>query len=145
MKKEMFLNEKEKGWTLIELMIVIIVVAIILVVVVSTYGNAINRSREAATKDSLGALRSALTAFYADREGVWPENIHDPRYDPPFCGRYIDAVPVVQLKRGLPETNAVRYDDVVDSRGGWLYNSDSGRVVINHSATDTKGIYYSSY
>jgi prepilin-type N-terminal cleavage/methylation domain-containing protein len=61
-----------RGFTLIELMIVSAVLAILAMIALPKFGNLVDRSREAAMKGILGSLRSALTIYSADNEGLLP-------------------------------------------------------------------------
>ncbi len=63
------------GFTLVELMIVIAIIGILAGIAVPRYMNFLKRSKEGATKGSLGALRSALNIYYADTEFYFPEII----------------------------------------------------------------------
>ena len=60
------------GFTLIELMIVVAIIGILAVVAVPKFADLINKSKEGATKGSLGSVRAALTVYYGDQEGQYP-------------------------------------------------------------------------
>lgn len=142
----MCLHRKEKGWTIIELMVVVILIGILVLVVVASFGNIRSRSHESSTKGSLGALRSAISTYYADNDGQWPNDL-EVKNSTSFNGRYIDEIPLAKLKIGLGESDRVIPDDEVNlgDLGGWLYNSDTGHITINHWRDDTKGTCYSTY
>lgn len=135
----------KRGWTLIELMVVIIVIGVIMLIVLPRFGEIRDRSREGTTKGSLGALRSAINNYYADKEGIWPSILSDPSFE----GVYIDEIPRARLRggiRGNNDTNSVTYGTTPQPPyGGWLYDSNTGRLRINHIEVDTRGIPYSSY
>lgn len=69
------LHKREKGFTLIELMIVVAIIGILAAIAIPRFGNLIKRSKEGATKGNLGALRSALAMYYGQFEGVYPVTI----------------------------------------------------------------------
>lgn len=63
----------DDGFTLIELMLVVAIVALLAAIAIPKFSNLIDKSREAAMKGNLGVLRSALTIYYADNEGLYPK------------------------------------------------------------------------
>jgi prepilin-type N-terminal cleavage/methylation domain-containing protein len=75
------------GYTLIELMIVIAILAILSAVVIPEFGYLIEKTEEGSTKANLGSLRSALSIYYSDMEGVYPSDIND------LVPNYIQQIP----------------------------------------------------
>lgn len=61
----------ERGWTLIELVVVISLVAVLSTIALAGYRNAITRSKEAVLKEDLFRMRDAIDQYYADR-GEYP-------------------------------------------------------------------------
>src|SRR5436309_187889 len=57
---------------MVELMIVIAIIGILAAIAVPQFGKLIAKSNEGTTKGNLGALRSALSIYYADTEGQYP-------------------------------------------------------------------------
>jgi prepilin-type N-terminal cleavage/methylation domain-containing protein len=89
---------KARGFTLIELMLVVAIVGLLVAIALPKFSNLIDKSREAAAKGNIGALRSALSIYYADNEGIYP------LYGIPFSltwgmleldGKYIDLTKVI--------------------------------------------------
>src|SRR6266480_3591085 len=66
-----------KGFTLIELMIVVAIIGILAAVAIPKFADLVTKSKEAAVKGNLGAVRSALSIYYGDMEGVYPSNLSD--------------------------------------------------------------------
>jgi prepilin-type N-terminal cleavage/methylation domain-containing protein len=108
---------KNRGFTLIELMIVAAIIAILAMIALPKFSNLIDRAREASTKGNLGALRSALSIYQADNEG------QSPFYRTPYTGvyhgiyhlhgKYIDFerltfAPPRYAGTGLPSMNALQ-------------------------------------
>ena len=60
--------KKAKGFTLIELMIVVAIIGILAAIAIPKFADLIRKSNEGATKGNLGALRSAVSIYFADNE-----------------------------------------------------------------------------
>ncbi len=131
---------KKKGFTLIELMIVVAIVSILAVVAVPRFEDLIRKSKEGATKGSLGALRSAVSIYYAQNEGAYPADISVT----PFVGTFMDKVPVVKIS-GYADSTSVKTDGGVNDAGGWYYDSTTGNVCVNITAADTQGEVVSTW
>jgi prepilin-type N-terminal cleavage/methylation domain-containing protein len=69
---------KEGGFTLVELMMVVALIVVLAGIVVPKVSTAIGQANDAATRGNLGALRSALSIYYSDTEGVYPS------FSPPY-------------------------------------------------------------
>jgi general secretion pathway protein G len=76
------------GWTLIELMVVMTLIVVLAGIGLATYTNSVKRSREAALKEDLFQLRSALDQYYADK------NRYPPSLDALVSEKYVRALPV---------------------------------------------------
>ncbi|MDI6869435.1 MAG: prepilin-type N-terminal cleavage/methylation domain-containing protein [Coprothermobacterota bacterium] len=80
----------QKGFTLIELIIVIAIIAILAAVAVPNYLAFRDRANISAAKDALGSLRTALEAYAADNGYYAPnDNTTDINYLAP---NYIDDI-----------------------------------------------------
>lgn len=72
----MFKRLGEKGFTLLELMIVIAIIGILATLAQPSYKAAVKKSREAALKEDLYNIRSVLDQYYADN-GKYPDSLED--------------------------------------------------------------------
>ncbi len=63
------------GFTLTELLIAIAIMSLLVIIAMPRFGRMVRKSREAASKGNIGALRSALSIYYSDNGGVWPWQI----------------------------------------------------------------------
>jgi prepilin-type N-terminal cleavage/methylation domain-containing protein len=71
----MSLKKNVKGFTLIELMIVVAIIGILAAVAVPKFADLVTKSKEASVKGALGSVRSALSIYYGDTEGVYPNDL----------------------------------------------------------------------
>ena len=152
----------EKGFTLIELMIVVAIIGILAAIAIPRFAQMLEKAREGSTKGNIGAIKSATSIYYGDREGVWPTSI-DLTTNPltlAFSG-YMDSIPPVKVTcpwRGTNPspsgTTATMAKSVTESTtltspsaavSGWLYNPSTGDVWVNSTLTDSKGVPYSTY
>lgn len=110
--------------------------------------------REAATRGNLLSLKSAISIYYGDTEGNYPANLLTTPGVP--FSKYLAAVPPVVathagIGRGTAESPAgnevlVTTDENITTSGkGWRYNPENGHIFVNSSATDSKGVPYSTY
>ncbi|MFA6317335.1 MAG: prepilin-type N-terminal cleavage/methylation domain-containing protein [Elusimicrobiota bacterium] len=157
------------GFTLIELMIVVAIIGILAAIAIPKFAELLRKSNEGKTKGNLGAMRSALTIYYADMEGNYPSDF----YSLTIAGKYLAAVPRNRVPNYHPDTDIVRHNQntnpfgcgsgyVLDS-GQWIYWSDDGslcavapapvgqrartrgEIWVACAHTDTKGSFWTSY
>jgi prepilin-type N-terminal cleavage/methylation domain-containing protein len=139
---------KNGGFTLTELMLVVAIIGIIAAITAPKFADMVIKSKEAVVKGSLGALRSAITIYYADTEGVFPRKM---QLSTALStgSKYLDRLPYAEVPRpgshGNNNAEALSMDDFAGgSRAGvWYYLSSEGHVVVNCTHTDTKGSTWS--
>lgn len=138
----------EKGFTLIELMIVVAIIAILAAVAVPKFGDQIKKSKDAKGLAVIGALRSASSVYYVDHDGVastdirttLTDEIDDASADLVTDGTSNGALVVV----GTNENRGTLGDDThvhLDAPNG-----DDGTIAISdENGTDTKGTSWAAY
>ncbi|MBI4707705.1 MAG: type II secretion system protein [Candidatus Omnitrophica bacterium] len=142
---------KQKGFTLIELMIVIAIIGILSVIAIPKFVDLVDKAKEASTMGNFGALRSAIAIYYGDNEGIYPYRLDNKSYTvhnvviPPFVTKYMEAIPDVKLRRDVNHKNTnVVYYGYHDS-GGWWYNPTDGKIRIDCGHKSLKGDVYYTY
>jgi prepilin-type N-terminal cleavage/methylation domain-containing protein len=136
----------KKGFTLIELMIVVAIIGILAAIAIPKFADLITKSRESSVKGSLGSVRGALTIYYSDLEGTWPNTLAVMTGN----GRYLDKVPSATIPAaGNPvspghvrnDTHIAAVNDANDA--SWVYVNTSGLLNVNCTHKDTKGSTWS--
>ncbi len=69
-------SSKNKGFTLVELLVVLAILALLLTLAVPRYFNGIERAKEATLRQDLNTLRESIDKYYADT-GKYPNKLED--------------------------------------------------------------------
>jgi general secretion pathway protein G len=147
-----------RGFTLLELLIVVSVIAILASIGMPKFAQVLQTAQAGSLKGNLGTMRSALSIYYADNQGIYPSCIAEPGstvFSDALIPKYLSAIPAV--KNGLhPPTDSVYCDSImvggsVHDSQGWYYDgalpedSQKGTVWVACDHTDTKGSSWTSY
>jgi MSHA pilin protein MshA len=129
-------TSNERGFTLIELVIIIVILGILAAVAIPKYQDMSSEAREAAARGALGALRSGITIYYANQAvqtgtASWPSLVS------------LETAGTV-MEHGIPknpyqpDANApdsivtgVVKGTTVGARGGWAYLAATGEIWPN--------------
>jgi general secretion pathway protein G len=76
------------GFTLMEMMIVMVLIVILAGIGLTSYGNSVQRAKEATLKEDLFRMRDAIDQYYADKN-KYPANL-----DALVTEKYLRAIPV---------------------------------------------------
>jgi len=148
--------------TLIELMIVAAIIGVLAGIAIPKFAQMIRKSQEAATLGQLGGVRSALTIYYADNEGRYPQvplgfNTTALQAVLTNQGKYLALWPPLHVPTYHDITNTV---DTVNSDdfasidplcdGEYVYVADPaspafGKIAIECYNQDLKGRIWSTY
>ena len=128
-------NRRERGFTLIELMIVLAIMGILLTIAQPSLTQSLIRAREAVLKEDLFSLRDAIDQYYADN-GKYPDLLDD---------LINKQEPMRSYLRGIPK-------DPFTGAADWITvapeGSEEGGVFDVHSASPliaTNGTAYNTW
>ncbi len=101
---------------------------------------------EGALKGRLGSIRSALSIYYGDMEGLYPEELSALA----VSGKYLSEIPAARGTYFHAGSNAVQNGATPTDRGGWLYDNipgdaNLGSIWVDCTHTDTKGTVWAAY
>ncbi|MBD3332882.1 prepilin-type N-terminal cleavage/methylation domain-containing protein [candidate division GN15 bacterium] len=131
----------QRGFTLIELVIIIVVLGILAAVAIPKYQDIAGEARESSCKASLGGLRSGIAIWYA-KEAVKNSTAQWPPYDSLVASGVVfeQTLPNNPYQPNAGDSVVSGYNQskgtVVGTRGGWVYNDSTGQVWPN---TNTVG------
>jgi prepilin-type N-terminal cleavage/methylation domain-containing protein len=148
MKK--ILSLSAKGFTLIELMIVVAIIGILAAIAIPKFADLVAKSKESAVKGSLGAVRSAVSIYYSDNEGVFPSSSAVTDFNTALTSgaKYLKDMPIIAVPK--PANHAASASVTItftDGAGGnWYYSgSGEGVVAVNCTHIDSKGSTWSTW
>ncbi|MBI5202820.1 MAG: type II secretion system protein [Elusimicrobia bacterium] len=127
-------------------MVVVAIVGTLAAIAIPRFASTIRQANEGSTKGNLGVMRSALSVYYADHDGLYPSDL-TPLLTPgnKYLSQPLAAYTIVHDK-----SRVVDYveDAGSEDSGRWAYvNSGSnwGKIYIACTHTDTKGNLWSQY
>src|SRR5262245_45014450 len=119
------IQDAASAFTLIELMIVVAIIGILAAIAVPKFADLVTKAKEGATKGSLGALRSALSIYYADMEGLYPATLAALNVQ----GKFIATIPVAKVPNYHGDSSSMSAGSptaAFTDAGGWAYDNTSG-------------------
>jgi prepilin-type N-terminal cleavage/methylation domain-containing protein len=151
---------KQKGFTLIELMIVVAIIGILAAIAIPRFADMLEKSREGSTKGNLGSFKSAASIYYGDHEGQWPVEINAANNTAHRFSLYLEVIPPVKVTGKFDLNTLSTQNPAIQGQGvslttanvvpqvafsGWLYDSTTGNVYVNSTLQDSKRYPYSYY
>jgi len=118
---------KKRGFTFIELLMVLTIISILIGLVFINYQVYVNRAKDARVLEQLNALRNALSIYYTEHNGSFPESLGE------LYPKYIDKI-------------NLSWEGSLGS-GTIIYNRENGSINLNVSTgrLDSQGHPYEEY
>jgi prepilin-type N-terminal cleavage/methylation domain-containing protein len=166
------MKKNQKGFTLIELMIVVAIIGILAAIALPKFADMLEKSREGATKGNFTAIRSAINIYIGDQAGVNPTVLNNAAThvagstDVNFVKKYMDKIPPVKAtaKSDVNGTAAGTGPGVgteattadvahatwsglafASTGKGWKYDSMEGKLWVNSHLMDMTNKLYTVY
>ena len=128
-------HRTDRGFTLIELMVVMSIIVILAGIGLTMYGNSVTRAKEAVLKEDLYTLRDVLDQYFSDK-GKYPQDLQTLVEE-----GYLRAIPVDPFTKSADtwQTESASAEEDTEGSGG-IYDIHSGS---SESALD--GTSYSDW
>jgi prepilin-type N-terminal cleavage/methylation domain-containing protein len=88
---------KNKGFTLVELLVVISIIGVLATLVLLQLGTARARARDTKRITDVNQIRTAVEQYFEDNGGTYPTGITDALIGPSSPGKYLTRVPTDPL------------------------------------------------
>ncbi len=123
------MENKQRGFTLLELLVVIGIIGILVGIGTISYQSAQEKSRDSRRRGDLKAISNALEQYYAENTGSYPQDI--------ACTGYVDYL------SGPEPTDPVTGDTYLDD-GDCVVDGSSYCVCVELEGTGTGNAYDAS-
>jgi prepilin-type N-terminal cleavage/methylation domain-containing protein len=145
-----------KAFSLIELLIVISVLGIMAAIVLPTLQDHSQKAKEAAAKDNLRILRTAIELYAAQHNDVPPGYINDDPARVPsaiiFCLQMVPGHlrtmplnPINGLNTLDTIMNTMPFPAAPDDNTAYIYKPETRELRLNSTGTDSEGLAYFEY
>jgi prepilin-type N-terminal cleavage/methylation domain-containing protein len=124
------MKKNQKGFTLVELMIVVAIIGILAAIAIPKFADMLEKSREGATKGNLSSVNSGISLYVSDNQGQVPNTLDTATYTlngqsyAAFVPQYMDNIPGVKATAKKKST-----------LGGGTWSSPSSVVVTITNGT----------
>lgn len=84
-------------------MLVVAIIGLLAAIALPKFANLVTKSKEAAIRGKLGVVRSAISLYYVDMDGVGPSgggnniNINHPVFGTDLVPKYLDEIPLLSI------------------------------------------------
>lgn len=126
--------KKEKGFTLIELMVVVAIIGILMSMAIPTYKNMVKRAKETVLRHNLFVIRDAIDQYYQDK-GKYPASLQDLVNEGYFRNMPIDPMTEkadwVEIPYTGNEENQLQPTEGEEAMGIWDVRSASEEISLD--------------
>lgn len=163
-----------RAFTLIEILIVVTILGILAAIVIPQFGDAAERAKESAAKDTLHTVRVQIGYYSLQHNGAAPGYLgmmqaplatlsnqfvgtssvtgaavaSTVRVKPYVYGPYLNKLPVNPFNNLVTFKYVpvgVEFEDAADGQGGWLYKKETSEIRLNWMGSDSVGVGFSDY
>ena len=149
----------KKAFTLTEIVIVVAILGILAAIVIPEFQTYTQQAKEAAAKDNLRILRTAIERYAAEHNGIPPGYQADDPSNPvshiefeqqlvsdsylnkipenPFNSKFLVAV--------LANTSDFPAEAIFSDLYGWMYKPATKTIKLYYPGTDSTGVAYFDY
>lgn len=154
---------KKRAFSLVEMLIVISILGIMAAIIIPAMKDHSQRAKEAAAKDNLRVLRTAIEAYAARNNGVPPGyEDNDPTTVPNYARLYSQLVVLDKYLPAVPENpfnakavvlvlaNNETLDEATFTANpatmyGWIYHPATKAIKLHWHGTDSEGQNFFDY
>ncbi|MBI4064498.1 MAG: prepilin-type N-terminal cleavage/methylation domain-containing protein [Elusimicrobia bacterium] len=158
MLKKIADRSRERGFTLIELMIVVAIIGILAAIAIPKFADLVRKAQEGKTRGNLTAMRGALSIYYGDNDGTYPQDnlailTTNTKYLKATPQAHVPAISTENNTGHAATTTVTTFATVAASSntdtGVWAYvdnttNSDWGDVRIGCTHNDSKATVWNT-
>jgi general secretion pathway protein G len=116
--------QKQRGFTLLELMTIIVIIGILVTLAIPSYRGAVVKAREAVLKEDLFTVRDVLDQYRGD-QGKYPPSLSDL-----VKSGYLRTIPVDPITL----SNST-WQEVVETTEGGIFDIHSGSDLVASNGT----------
>lgn len=164
-------GRNHRGFSLVELVIVVVIIGVIAAIAVPRISRGAKGAGDASLRGSLTGLRNAIDMYAAEHGGTFPSGANQAAIEDKLLkttdaagnvgttagthiyGPYLRSgfpVAPVGANKGKNTIKIVTGDPVANAASeatgeGWIYSTDTGKIVINTDDTDENSVAYSTY
>ncbi len=133
------------GFTLIELMVTVAIIGVLASIALPRFANLVVKSKEAAVKGTLGSLRSAISLYYSNNEGVFPASAAFLDTSLTQGSKYLHSIPYIAVPPIANHANTDQVTGALVDNGQWFYVSTQGFAAVSCTHLDSKSSVWSTW